>query len=183
MTYVFGGDEVNCPFDVVRAHEAFKFPWCICLPPVAPVWRSKRYRWKPASSPQEMADEAPSEVLFRASKRRKILRKPAHADIESDAQAADEVITEPSLEAGSDGSSGVVFAKKKGGRGQTGINFSTNDARRAGELEPNEDRSLVVVGDEGAPTHPANDRFVKPTGRVGPTDDRHMFVFPMRSVH
>lgn len=129
-----------------------------------------------------MADEPLTEVSFRPSKRCKVARKPTYQDSTED--AASPSIGEPQrlrsnheFEYVAEASGGVAQVQRRGGARKLGISFSSNEsARMKAQSNPHEERALVPVGEDSASDFPTNDRFVKPTGRVGVTDDRHMYV-------
>ena len=131
-----------------------------------------------------MGDEAPNEPLFRASKRRKILRKRTGSDSSPQPppaaeDVADEVaapITKHATES-EDGSAGVVLRlQKKSVVRKRGIAFSSVDNRRYPEQEQNEETAVGPARQDEAQDVAQNDRFVRPTGRVGLTEDKHMYV-------
>lgn len=129
-----------------------------------------------------MADDEQAQVLFRNSKRRKILRKPNQRDDPDDAtypltEEAGMAITKHEDEHEENGKGGVTRVQRKGGGKKLGIGFSSSDTGRNVERATSEEQVLVAANENGVSEQPTNDRFVKPTGRVGVTEDRHMYVF------
>ena len=130
-----------------------------------------------------MPNEPPSEPLFRATKRRKIIRGRADADEPDEANAttahvADEDVTTitkhlPTNEENSHG--GVTRVLKKAGPRKQGIGFSSASNWRSAGPDHNDEKAMVPASDEGLPDQVQNDRFVKPTGKVV-TEDKHMYV-------
>jgi hypothetical protein len=135
-----------------------------------------------------MEDNTSREPLFRANKRRKVFRKRANSE---GPDAASNAICEPAAPAGgtdalydkeeSNGSTGIVRFQKRTGARRAGIAFTSSDATRNGE-EENEERAMVVAEDNGAPAAVQGDRFVRPTGRVAVTENKHMYVLAQRCI-
>lgn len=127
-----------------------------------------------------MEGEASGEPLFRASKRRKILRKRTGSDasnhspvaVSNDAEA---LITKQSSDNDESIVTGVVRSQRKGGIRKHGIGFTSGDASRNAEVQ-NEGQALVLADEDEAQGGMQSDRFVKPTGRVAVADDKHMYV-------
>lgn len=130
--------------------------------------------------PEMDNDEVPTEPLFRANKRRKIFRKRTDADAEEETlpretQGADDAaITEQIIE-----HEQPLRFQRRGGIRKQGIAFSSAEGRRSAALEEerqNEERALVPIANE-EDAAAQNDRFVKPTGKVGAAaEDKHMYV-------
>lgn len=131
-----------------------------------------------------MADETPDEPIFRANKRRRVIRKRSISDpleesftrSEAPAENADALITKHGSESEEDGASALMRVQKKGGVRKHGIGFSKADGRQHGKQQQNEETALVPGRQDEAETPAQNDRFVKPTGRVGMAEDKHMYV-------
>lgn len=129
-----------------------------------------------------MDEEAPGEPFFRPNKRRKVFRKrtnsedpEATSDVVGNSAAV--VVDQSDAGAEDNSSSGVVRFQRKTGAKKAGIAFTSSDAIRNGE-EENEERALVVVEDDTAPDVIQGDRFVRPTGKVAVTENKHMYVLP-----
>ena len=122
----------------------------------------------------------PSEPLFRANKRRKVFRKRGDSNGSNEALPSVPVApneAEFNVDQGqSDVAGGVLRLEKKGGARKYGIGFSSTDGRRNPEQEQGGETALVPMSEKGAKEVLANDRFVKPTGRVGVTEDKNMYV-------
>lgn len=121
-----------------------------------------------------MADSSdlPSEPIFHAAKRRKVFRR--RADDEEQSHSAP-VGTSHNAQT-SEEKDGVeerpVFSRARvGGARKHGIAFSSSGPPRMVEDEQNTQVALVPTTQESTP---ANGRFVAPTGRVGPVEDKHM---------
>ena len=138
-----------------------------------------------------MAEDQTAEPPPPTFKRRKVMRKPNQEDdsnetpsgISRDANAA---ISEHDEEFRENGAGLVTRVSKKGGVKKLGIGFSSTGNGRTMRDEQPEEQALVVASDTGVSELPQNDRFVKPTGRVGVvTEDRHMYVsrFVKISLH
>lgn len=132
-----------------------------------------------------MTDEQPGEVLFRASKRRKVVRKRPHQDGPDDepsplalAHESGTAITKHHQENDENGVDGMTRVQKKGPVKKFGIGFSSADSSRYTGQEQLEEQALIAVSEDGVSEIPKNDRFVRPTGRVGVTEDKHMYVLP-----
>lgn len=136
-----------------------------------------------------MAEEQPAEIIFRASKRRKVLRKATQQDGEENAHSPspvkEEVATEiptRSLEREDDGIGSFLRIQRKPGARKSGIAFSSMDnARRAGQDEE-DNMALVLVSESGSSEMPKHDRFVRPTGRAEVTEDKHMYVLMSKNI-
>ena len=127
-----------------------------------------------------MEGDASSEPLFRANKRRKVFRKRAS----SEEPTAPENVTQDSVDAaaGEDGpeieevgSSGVVRFQKRAAVKKRGIGFTSSDAARNSE-DVIEEKALILADNDEPEQTIHGDRFVKPTGRVVVTENKHMYV-------
>ena len=135
-----------------------------------------------------MDTEVPSEPLFRANKRRKVLRKRADSDADVEVGSlptvvigtdADATITEPPPVDATKAAGAPLWLQKRGGTRKHGIGFSSAEtrSRSVNDEQQNEVTALVPAKEDGALEVAAqNERFVKPTGRVDVTEDRHMYV-------
>jgi hypothetical protein len=124
-------------------------------------------------------DEVEKEPLFRANKRRKVVRRRAEAEDKSD--SADDGDQEPMISnlapiADEDGSAAVRVQRRPNVR-KHGIGFTSTSSRRAENAGETEDMALVRVDADGAQDDvPGSDRFVRPTGKVAVAEDKHMYV-------
>lgn len=129
-----------------------------------------------------MEDDPPNEPLFRANKRRKVFRKRANLEGETAGDAAVSnsaapAIREDESEGDDNDVSRIVRSQKKTGAKKQGIAFTSSDVVRSTD-EEREEKALVVGADEQAPALIQGDRFVKPTGRIVVTENKHMYVLP-----
>ena len=122
-----------------------------------------------------MAEEAPHEPLFRSSKRWKVIRNRRDSDDAEEPQEP-KTITKQEDERTEDNSSGIMRAQKKSAIRKNGIGFSNIDGRRTNDQYPSQELALAVADDCVEPEAAGSDRFVRPTGNVGVTEDKHMYV-------
>lgn len=139
-----------------------------------------------------MAEDVTGEPLFRTTKRRKIVRRRAEHDSTDEDGLIGQLETEQSeapitkhlhdnnaLE--EHGAGGVTRAKGNRGVRRQGIGFSSAGSRRHTEQDHEEMALVRVAGNEVSEVM-QSDRFVKPTGRVGLSENKHMYVLPSRCV-
>lgn len=130
-----------------------------------------------------MEESTSSEPVFRAHKRRKVIRKRDETSVDDPPRIAvehgDDVPHTAGLLARDQGEeeaivSNVVRVQRKSGtRRPIPASMSTKqDTETAlARFEPNEESQEIVH----------SDRFVRPTGKVETSDDRHMYVKARRS--
>lgn len=123
-----------------------------------------------------------AEPLFRANKRRKVFRKRTEAEDEDDDVPAS--MTPPALESVSNGSAskiaepalGVLRVDKRATTNKRGIGFSSTQQRRQDDAEEDTEGRAVTLAPQTEVQDVSDiDRFVRPTGRVGVTEDKHMY--------
>ena len=123
-----------------------------------------------------MADEASEEPLFRSRKRRKALQKPsASGDLDDALPMPEAVITKHLSEEEDTEDTGVFRVQKKGGTRKHGIGFTSNPVLRSKGAE-NEALALAVLNEDAAQEVMSANRFVRPTGKVAVTENKHMYV-------
>jgi hypothetical protein len=123
-------------------------------------------------------DEVEKEPLFRANKRRKVVRR--RAEVEDKSDSADDGDQEPMISnlapiADEDGSAAVRVQRRPNVR-KHGIGFTSTSSRRDESAAETEDTALTRADADGAQDMPGSDRFVRPTGRVAVAEDKHMYV-------
>lgn len=132
-----------------------------------------------------MGDAESSEPLFRANKRRKVVRK--RTDIPDESQNTADVdheaaeISNQADPVADSSTAAIRFQRKPIGR-KHGIAFASTEGRN-GAQEENEDRAIVLASASEGQDAPGNDRFTKPTGRIAVTEDKHMYVAHMDDYH
>lgn len=119
-------------------------------------------------------DDAPGPV-FRANKRRKVFRQRPGSDDE--ASVSQPGVNPSGASEADDGGKGLVTTQnRKSGNRKNGIAFSTNVDKRQAEVQDT-DMAMVLADQSKGPEQIQDHRFVKPTGKTGVVDDRHMYVF------
>jgi len=121
-----------------------------------------------------------AEPVFRANKRRKVYRKRADSDNgdEGPSHIADHGESQSEQLRGNreDEAGTALSIARRGGIRKQGIAFSSTESRRT-EQQDNEEKALIPFSAEEVEEEDVhNDRFVKPTGRVTTTEDKHMYV-------
>ena len=123
------------------------------------------------------------EPLFRANKRRKIFRKRDVAN-EEEGQTANARPESSSLEAYKDEKDAAIALPTiiKPAAKRRGLGFSSAGQQRTSNGNTNTEMALVPMPEEqeeqeGIPT----DRFVRPTGKVGVVEDKHLYVETMKA--
>ncbi|KAK3680712.1 hypothetical protein LTR37_021101 [Vermiconidia calcicola] len=126
-----------------------------------------------------MADESPSEPFFRSNKKRKVIRRRADSEDGNEEGLSgivkDASSTEQMLEDGN-GAPAAVRLQRKGIR-KHGIGFNSTESRRTPPQEQSDETALVLANSEDAEQVAHSDRFVRPTGKVVVTDDKHMMAY------
>lgn len=130
-----------------------------------------------------MSDEAPSEPLFRANKRRKVFRRrdnPEEFDEGTSNRASTDgraVITKQERAANDENGDGeMVRVLPRSGARKHGIGFSSAETRQLSQPEENTELAMVLANENESEQVPGSDRFVRPTGRIVATEDKHMYV-------
>lgn len=132
-----------------------------------------------ARSLSQMDEEAPNGPTFRAKKRQKVYRRRADSDdadeptITATAQA--QSITNQASTPGDEDVNPVRIQRKLAAK-KHGIAFSSTESRRDAERDTEVEKALVLAQVERGQDAPGADRFVRPTGKVAVTEDRHMYV-------
>ncbi|KAK3679118.1 hypothetical protein LTR37_021431 [Vermiconidia calcicola] len=125
-----------------------------------------------------MADKSPSEPLFRSNKRRKVIRRRADSEdgneeglsgIVKDASSTEQMLEDDN------GAPAPVRLQRKGIR-KHGIGFNSTESRRTPQQEQSDETALVLANSEDAEEVANSDRFVRPTGKVVVTDDKHIMA-------
>lgn len=129
-----------------------------------------------------MDEDTSKEPTFRAKKRQKVYRKRADSDDADEATvntaAQVDAITNHAQSVDDQDTAPVRVLRKPGVKKQ-GIAFSSSEGRRDAERDVEAEKALVLAQVEAAGQDaPGADRFVRPTGRVAVTEDRHMYVSP-----
>ena len=124
-------------------------------------------------------DELAPETVFKANKRRKILRK--RTDTGIDEAVIEQLQPEGIANDGviSDQSSSVVRAQKPK---KHAVHTSRSTGTWVEEPMQNQEMAIAQRLPEAVQELVGNDRFVKSTGKVAPVEDKHMYVRPHRVV-
>lgn len=133
---------------------------------------------------QKMSDEHAA-PLFRANKRRKVLRKRPDSDdqddehavpatINSDRERGQTPINGSSMEFEEDDATPKIDLSRMRKPKKHGIAFSSSDRPTYRPQDENQETSLVVA--EPQALQEANNRFARPTGKAIVQDDKHMYV-------
>ena len=134
-------------------------------------------------------DQAPAEPIFRANKRRKVFRK--RGDSTEDDNSENETgVTERTTtqSVGSNYVDGHIPSTITGPTTQVrrpkkhGIAFSSSGP---GPRQPRDELAETALSVAAPQTPEAvqqqNERFIKPTGKAVVTDDKHMYVVPLKA--
>ncbi|WPH00392.1 Hypothetical protein R9X50_00321900 [Acrodontium crateriforme] len=115
--------------------------------------------------------------VFRANKRRKILRQRPDSDDEPIvSRLPDKPLGASNVDDEDGGQYLVTFQNRKAGNRKNGIGFYTNLDKRQPAVQDS-DRALELLDQAKIPEQNQVHRFVKPTGKTGVVDDRHMVAF------
>ncbi|KAK5169001.1 uncharacterized protein LTR77_006310 [Saxophila tyrrhenica] len=127
-----------------------------------------------------MEDEVSGEPLFRANKRRKVFRKRADPQDDSEGAANDEAAAvtisnqTPEVE---EPSTGAIRSQRRPINRKHGIGFTSTKGRNGSRKDGNEEMAVVLANAPEAQDVPGSDRFVKPTGKVAVAEDKHMMAY------
>lgn len=130
--------------------------------------------------------------IFRANKRRKVLRKRPDSDDQDDDHAAPATVNSDrergqtpmngfsmEIEEGDDATSRTDLTRVRKPK-KHGIAFSSSDRPTFRTQDDNQETALMVA--EPQAIQEANNRFARPTGKAIVQDDRHMYVCHPRRV-
>ena len=135
-----------------------------------------------------MAYDESNERIFRSSKRRKIVRRRGESESNDEdgvigqlveAEQSEAPITKHFHENNAQeehGIDSVTRARSSRGVRKQGIGFSSSVNRRHAEQEEHEEMALIPAAGTDTLEVMHSDRFVRPTGRVGLSEDKHMYV-------
>ena len=127
------------------------------------------------------------EPLFRAHKRRKILRRRDDAETDSDAPLVQQRHIGANHEEG-DTSVRPTQRKhvvRKHGIAYTSTGRSQSQQQQAQELQRNDEMAVMSVHasrEQNVLPTVSTERFVKPTGKAAVVDDKHMYVGKMKAT-